>query len=166
MKYLDGRAWHHNFNSITGALLTGEIVSKCKNIAGQTIAQIKKTDLGFAVFIYSDLGKTVFNSRNFDSINDAINWATSELSALADNESFNVLVDNSESDPVRAPSHYRKHPSGVECIDVIQWFTLNIGSAMKYLWRAGLKDGNPTIQDLRKAIQYIEFEIKRLESGK
>jgi len=34
---------------------------------------------------------------------------------------------------------------------------------MKYLWRSGLK--GPPVEDLRKAIWYIEREIARLEHG-
>jgi hypothetical protein len=43
--------------------------------------------------------------------------------------------------------------------------SFNIGNAIKYLWRNGLKDNNPAVQDLRKAIWYIEDEIKRIENS-
>ena len=66
-------------------------------------------------------------------------------------------------DDVVHPWHYNVHPSGVECITIIQEFTFNIGAAVKHLWRAGLKGG--TLKDLRKAAQYIEFEIARLEKA-
>ena len=66
-------------------------------------------------------------------------------------------------DPVNNPKHYVSDPSGVECIQVTRHRNFNIGNAIKYLWRAGLKDSNATTQDLRKAIFYIEDEIKRLE---
>jgi len=67
-----------------------------------------------------------------------------------------------DNDVVNHPSHYTSHPSGVECKDIIGHYPTFIGNAIKYLWRAGLKDGNPPIQDLRKAIKNIEFEIERL----
>ena len=57
------------------------------------------------------------------------------------------------------PGHYNQHPSGVECIDIIECFNFNIGSAVKYLWRAGLK-GN-AIEDLEKAAWYVRREIER-----
>lgn len=66
------------------------------------------------------------------------------------------------SDAVNHPKHYNRHPSGVECIQVVEHMTFNVGNAVKYLWRAGLKVDDP-IQDLRKAAQYIEFEISRLQ---
>lgn len=63
-------------------------------------------------------------------------------------------------DAVEHPPHYNKVP-GIECIEVVKWFNYNIGAAMKYLWRHEHK-GFP-IEDLRKAQQYIQFEIERLE---
>lgn len=61
---------------------------------------------------------------------------------------------------VNHPKHYNEHPSGVECIDVVEHMTFNLGNAVKYLWRAGKK--GPTDEDLRKAVWYIERERKRL----
>jgi hypothetical protein len=66
------------------------------------------------------------------------------------------------SDPVNHPSHYTSHPSGIECIDVIEHMTLNIGAAIKYLWRCGLKSEATHIQDLEKAAWHIRREIQRL----
>jgi hypothetical protein len=37
----------------------------------------------------------------------------------------------------------------------------NLGNAMKYLWRAGLKDGEDELKDLKKAIWYINRELER-----
>ncbi len=62
---------------------------------------------------------------------------------------------------VNHPKHYNDHPAGIECIDVIEHFSFNIGTAIKYLWRAGLKPNASMETDLRKAIWYIEREIKR-----
>lgn len=69
-------------------------------------------------------------------------------------------------DPVNHPSHYTSDPSGIECIQITRHRNFNIGNAIKYLWRAGLKDGNSDIQDLQKAVWYIQDEIERLEKLK
>lgn len=69
-------------------------------------------------------------------------------------------------DPVNHPSHYISDPSGVECIQITRHRNFNIGNAIKYLWRAGLKDGNSDIQDLQKAVWYIQDEIERLQTQK
>jgi hypothetical protein len=64
------------------------------------------------------------------------------------------------SDPVNHPDHYCRHPSGVECIEIVEHMSFNIGNAIKYLWRAGLK--GPAMEDLLKARWCIEREIKRV----
>lgn len=71
-------------------------------------------------------------------------------------------------DPVNHPAHYTSDPSGVECITITRHRSFNIGNAIKYLWRAGLKhdaaleDRAKEIEDLRKAIFYIENQIDLL----
>lgn len=46
---------------------------------------------------------------------------------------------------------------------MVEHTTFNVGNAMKYLWRAGLKDDEA--QDLEKARWYIDREIKRLREA-
>lgn len=65
-------------------------------------------------------------------------------------------------DPVNHPTHYTSHPSGVECIEITRHCSFNIGNAIKYLWRAGLKHGN-AVEDLKKAVFYINDQIALLE---
>lgn len=66
-----------------------------------------------------------------------------------------------EKEQVNHPSHYCQHPAGIECIDVIRNYVCDIANALKYLWRAGLKeemgkdDIEKEIEDLRKALWYI-----------
>jgi hypothetical protein len=60
------------------------------------------------------------------------------------------------------PRHYNGHPSGVECITIVEHMTFNVGSAIKYAWRAGLKPGADTATDLRKAVWYLQRELERL----
>ena len=100
-----------------------------------------------------------------------------------------VFIEHTENipehDPVNHPSHYTSHPSGVECIEITRHMDFNTGNAMKYLWRAGLKDSvlkdarskdsvlkdsanssklQSTIQDLEKAIFYINDRIAMLQA--
>lgn len=65
---------------------------------------------------------------------------------------------------VEHPKHYNRHPSGVECIDVVQHMGFNVGNAIKYLWRADHK--GKAVEDLQKALEYIKFEIKKREATK
>ena len=64
-----------------------------------------------------------------------------------------------EGDSINHPDHYNVNLSGVECIDVVEHMSFNIGNAVKYIWRADHKNG---IEDLRKAVWYIQREIGRL----
>jgi hypothetical protein len=70
---------------------------------------------------------------------------------------------------VNHPEWYNKHPSGVECIDIARHYCFAIGNAIKYLWRAGLKkdasltDKAKEIEDLSKAIWYIQDRINQLK---
>ena len=58
------------------------------------------------------------------------------------------------------PKHYNQHPSGVECIEITQHYDFCIGNAIKYLWRAGIKNQHTTVEDLKKAIWYINKKIE------
>lgn len=67
------------------------------------------------------------------------------------------------SEKVNHPKHYNEHPAGIECIDVVRHMNFNLGNVIKYVWRAGLKEGNSNIQDLEKAKWYLENEIDRIK---
>tara|TARA_Y100000593_G_scaffold58479_1_gene108655 strand:+ start:950 stop:1294 length:345 start_codon:yes stop_codon:yes gene_type:complete len=60
---------------------------------------------------------------------------------------------------VNHPKHYTQHPSGIECIQITEHMGFSLGNAIKYIWRADLK--NDAIEDLRKAVWYIEREIDK-----
>ncbi len=64
-------------------------------------------------------------------------------------------------DMVNRPPHYTAHPSGVECITITEHMGFNLGNAIKYVWRADLKD--KALEDLKKAVWYIEREIAKRE---
>ena len=69
-------------------------------------------------------------------------------------------------DNIAKPAHYcegRKY----EPKDVIRDWDLNfnLGNAVKYISRNGRKQGNAALQDLRKARQYLDFEIAYLEEN-
>lgn len=75
-----------------------------------------------------------------------------------------AAAQGGEGSAVNHPRHYNEHPSGVECITVVEHLTFNVGNAVKYLWRAGLKGGSDKkVQDLEKAEWYIRREIQKLK---
>lgn len=68
-----------------------------------------------------------------------------------------------ENDPVNHPSHYTD--GKIEVIDYIEDKCLGfcLGNAVKYISRAGKKDPAKEIEDLKKAVWYINRRIKELE---
>jgi hypothetical protein len=87
-------------------------------------------------------------------------------------KSFNLYIDYKAieetikkeggiHDPVNHPTHYTNHPSGIECIQITEHMNFCLGNAVKYIWRASLKNG---LEDLEKASWYINREIERLKS--
>ena len=74
-----------------------------------------------------------------------------------------------KTEQVSHPSHYAwlKDLCGVEPLDICRHLDFNTGNAIKYLLRKDKVDGNKTktekrIEDLRKAIFYINDEINKL----
>ena len=72
-----------------------------------------------------------------------------------------TLTGKPKHDAVNHPSHYTEHPSGVECIQITEHMNFCLGNAVKYIWRAGLKNDN-AIEDLKKARWYVDRELERL----
>ena len=72
-----------------------------------------------------------------------------------------------KNDPINRPKHYTEGRL-YEPIHVIRDWSLNfsLGNAVKYISRAGRKDPAKTIEDLKKAIFYIQDEIGALEKDK
>lgn len=78
---------------------------------------------------------------------------------------------NKKIDKVNHPSHYTwlKDKAGIEVIDITRHMDFDLGNAVKYILRAGHKtekgynDKDKTIEDLKKAIWYINDKIKTLE---
>lgn len=67
-----------------------------------------------------------------------------------------TITDPLTNDPVNHPKHYSGYPAMVECIDVTRHLPLALGNAVKYIWRAGKKDPDAMLQDLEKALWYLQ----------
>lgn len=61
------------------------------------------------------------------------------------------------------PDYYKSN--GVETIDVIESFDLNfnLGNVIKYVLRAGKKEGEEKEKDLNKAMFYLKREVSKDE---
>lgn len=95
-----------------------------------------------------------------------------DMCKLAEVSVFANEFTNKKAEQVSHPSHYAwlKDLCGVEPLDICRHLDFNTGNAIKYLLRKDKVDGNKTktekrIEDLRKAVFYIQDEIKLLEHG-
>ena len=86
-----------------------------------------------------------------------------ELSINECREAISLPTINNES-PI-SPTYY--NDTKIAPIDVIEDWDLDfcLGSALKYIKRCGKKENNPSVQDLKKVIWYIERRIKELEEA-
>lgn len=95
--------------------------------------------------------------------------ATESLKEAAVETGRNIVKEavdvSTEFDPVSKPSHYTEGRKYEPRKVIYDWgLNFNLGNAVKYISRAGRK--NDSIEDLKKAIQYMEFELEELENGK
>lgn len=78
---------------------------------------------------------------------------------------YDKTKNSEDFDAVSHPSHYTEGRKYEPRKVIADWgLNFNLGNAVKYVSRAGRKGDK--IEDLRKAIQYIEFEIEELEDAK
>lgn len=73
---------------------------------------------------------------------------------------------NMKHDNVNYPQHYTD--GSIEVLDFIEDKKLNFhrGNAVKYICRAGKKSKETEIEDLQKAVFYLNREIKNLKKHK
>ena len=78
----------------------------------------------------------------------------------------NRFITKEENSPVE-PKHYQVTINGnkVECLEIIEELGMNLnrGSAFQYIWRAGIKNKDTYLEDLKKARFYLDREISRHE---
>lgn len=140
-------------------------------ITTQTISDILKPVLKSEGFIISELAwwpyaelKRDINTNDDPSLVEPgyiiVRFPEYHTSPKPDNE----LPSKEETsfDAVHRPSHYTEGRKYEPRKVIADWgLNFNLGNAVKYISRAGRKGDK--IEDLRKAIQYIEFEIEELD---
>ena len=74
-----------------------------------------------------------------------------------------IADKGTQPDNVNHPNHYAN--GRIEVIDFIEdkGLGFHLGNAVKYISRAGRKNPDKTVEDLRKAVWYINRQIERLE---
>lgn len=91
--------------------------------------------------------------------------ANGRIYSLVEIEIAKITPANEVADAVNHPSYYGGADNPYEAIKVIEAWGLGfcLGNAMKYISRAGKKDGEAILKDLKKAKWYLDHEIERLE---
>ena len=129
-------------------------------------------DLCFYKENYTHIWQDHMNPKCWDKLADDQKIITSDNGVILWQRNPSLSDQSEEIEEVRQdsnvsnPKHYTSHPSGIECIEITRHHDFAIGNAIKYLWRAGLKDSDNEIQDLEKAAWYIQDKIKQLKGGK
>lgn len=97
-----------------------------------------------------------------------INCATGR--SISKDQAMKIFLDD-KSISFGTTSHYNQY-RGFEVIDVCEQLrspdgsgNFNRGNAFKYLARAGWKNSNKEVEDLEKAVNYIQREIDRLKGA-
>lgn len=106
------------------------------------------------------------NTENGINTGNEINTENSNrvYDSVGNDPVVNDPVDsNTVYDPVNNPAHYTD--GKIETIEFIEDKKLGfcLGNAVKYISRAGKKDPTKEVEDLRKAIWYIQRRIYELQ---
>lgn len=76
-------------------------------------------------------------------------------------------MGNKNKEMVNHPSHYGGKENPYEVVKVAEAWGLDkdayLFNVLKYIGRSGKKDDNPTIQDLEKAVWYLNRRIQNLK---
>ena len=159
---------------------------KEEDIKVGSFLQIRKADLEYIAgseFVESVDPNNIYDTFNIKVVDMVGGWC--EISCPGENVSVDVDTDklskvsvfaneftNKKEEQVSHPSHYAwlKDLCGVEPLDICRHLDFNTGNAIKYLLRKDKVDGNKTktekrIEDLHKAVFYIQDEIKLLKHG-
>ena len=97
----------------------------------------------------SDIDVTDFNDGQYYGILRAITL----VEKLDDNTNTNTT-----------PKHYQGTIQPIDLINA-QDLNFNLGNVVKYVCRAGKKQGENVLSDLEKAQNYINYEIERIKKN-
>lgn len=142
-------------------------VAEALRAAGIGVELDRETDGRYIADIPSVPGAMAYGKTPADAAANAIRIAKETLADRSDRvrtapeEPISAGVSPEPRNMVDHPPHYGGSDDPYEVIKVIEAWgaTFNIGSALKYLRRHGRKDGVSEVQDLKKAVFYIQREI-------
>ena len=75
-----------------------------------------------------------------------------------------TLVEKLDDNTNKTPKHYQGTIQPIDLINA-QDLNFNLGNVVKYVCRAGKKQGENVLSDLEKAKNYINYEIERIKKN-
>ena len=90
----------------------------------------------------------------------AKNEALFHLCFINEKELFKEIANKDKT----TPPHYQGTTQPIDLINA-QNLNFNLGNVVKYVCRAGKKDGENILSDLEKAKNYINYEIERVKNN-
>lgn len=126
------------------------VKSKDRNFTKEKIYESKDDGYGFVGddgFVYDTLMHTSFSGVEFQEVYIPV---------------VDLQKPTEQPDAIN-PSHYNS--TKISAFDVIDDWKLDFysGNVVKYIQRAGKKENNSELQDLKKAQRYLEKKIELLE---
>jgi len=86
---------------------------------------------------------------------------------LTSNQNQSIVKINNMSEQVDHPQHYGGESNPYEAIKVIDAWELgfSLGNTVKYISRAGKKNKEKELEDLKKALWYLQHHIETLSNN-
>lgn len=153
-------------NSITFDLVEIDGCHKYECLMSDIINTIDRINPNGLIYI-DDYKSSRVNIPDVDNCIDDFNWdgfKTSWIDGAFWAEKLNVN-EVLEKEHVDHPKHYGGEDNPYEVIKVIDAWDLgfSLGNTVKYISRAGKKEIDKELQDLKKALWYLQHHIETLE---
>ena len=103
----------------------------------------------------------------FENVCDLIDFMNTELHNYDDrytNLHYRYTTLDYKNDNQNTPTHYQGTIQPIDLINA-QNLNFNLGNVVKYVCRAGKKQGENVLSDLDKAKNYINYEIERIKKN-
>jgi predicted O-methyltransferase YrrM len=98
---------------------------------------------------------------------DGAFWAQKQITNMEENNDlvYKHMPPPPQKEQVNHPNHYGGENNPYEAIKVIDAWDLgfSLGNTVKYISRAGKKNKDKELEDLKKALWYLEHHIKTIE---
>ena len=103
----------------------------------------------------------------FESVGDLCDFMNSQLhnyDVKYTNLNYRYTTIDYKTNNQNTPSHYQGTIQPIDLINA-QNLNFNLGNVVKYVCRAGKKQGENVLSDLEKAQNYINYEIERIKKN-